>query len=303
MVRSIRSTRVFIAAVAALFVFYACGGDSGGGTTDPELGGIRGSVEDQTGSGVANASITATKGSSVRTATSASNGDFSFSSLESGSWSVVLAVPTGFSLAAGEVATRTVTVAAGQNAQVQTFMLQSSGGGGPTTGTISGRVTAASAGVANAVIALTGVAATQSTNANGDYTFTEVAPGARTVTITPPTGFALAAGQAAAKNTTVTAGQTATVNWTLQQQSSGGVTAVSMSNLAFVPPTVTVVAGSTVRWTNQDAVAHNVTGSSFNSSNLQQNGQFSFTFNTAGSFPYQCTLHNGMTGTVTVTAQ
>ena len=296
-------TRRYVGVIAAAAVLAACGGgDGGGGTTDPQLGGIRGSVVNQTNAGMANVTVTATKGSSVRTATTTNAGEFTFSSLETGSWALAVAVPAGFELATGENGTRSVVVTAGQNAQAQTFMLRVAGGGGPTTGTISGTVSATSGGIPNVVINLTGVTAPQTTNASGQYSFTNVTPGERTLTLSVPAGFTLAAGQTAQKSTTVTAGQTATVNWTLEAESGGTVTAVSMQNTAFSPANVTIAVGGTVRWTNMDPIAHNVRGdnNAFSSANLQQNGTFSFTFNSAGSFPYQCTLHTGMNGTVTV---
>jgi hypothetical protein len=45
------------------------------------------------------------------------------------------------------------------------------------------------------------------------YSFTNVASGTHALTITSPTGFALAAGEPSTKSTSVLANQTATVNW------------------------------------------------------------------------------------------
>ena len=71
----------------------------------------------------------------------------------------------------------------------------------------------------------------------------------------------------------------------------------------FSPASPTIDAGTTVRWINEDAVAHNTTSSTaglWASSNLAEGGTFQRTFATAGSFPYECTIHPGMTGTITV---
>ncbi len=85
---------------------------------------------------------------------------------------------------------------------------------------------------------------------------------------------------------------------------NGGTKAneVIMSGSAFTPSTITVTAGTTVKWTNSDGVNHTVTGNTgiFNSGTVVNNGTFSFTFTAAGTFPYHCTLHSGMTGTVVV---
>jgi plastocyanin len=84
---------------------------------------------------------------------------------------------------------------------------------------------------------------------------------------------------------------------------SGSGNAVTISNYSFGPATLTVKVGTTVKWTNQDTVAHTVTSDSgvFDSGNLPQGQSFSYTFATAGTYPYHCTYHAMMTGTVVVT--
>ena len=81
---------------------------------------------------------------------------------------------------------------------------------------------------------------------------------------------------------------------------------------AFSPNPIQVSVGTTVTWTNNDAQPHTVTSGSnrqpdnkFNSSPnfnpLLNPGQtFSFTFTQAGNYPYFCTLHPNMVGTVSV---
>ena len=75
------------------------------------------------------------------------------------------------------------------------------------------------------------------------------------------------------------------------------------SSNTFTPAQVTVARGGTVTWTF-GARVHNVTfaaatGAPQNVPN-SSNVQVARTFPTAGSFPYDCTLHNGMTGSVVV---
>jgi plastocyanin len=79
---------------------------------------------------------------------------------------------------------------------------------------------------------------------------------------------------------------------------------VSIQGMAFTPSSITVTVGTTVKWTNKESIVHTVTSNTgiFNSGNIALNGVFSYTFNTAGSFPYHCTIHPSMTGTVTVNA-
>jgi len=82
----------------------------------------------------------------------------------------------------------------------------------------------------------------------------------------------------------------------------GNNNAVSIVNMSFSPATLSVTAGTTVTWTNNDNMTHTVTsdGGIFDSGNLAAGKTFSKLFATAGSFPYHCSIHAGMTGTITV---
>ncbi len=86
--------------------------------------------------------------------------------------------------------------------------------------------------------------------------------------------------------------------------SSGGGVAIKMQNIAFDPKDVTVKVGQKVTWTNDDSVDHNVTsqsGESIKSDNFGKGATFSFTPTKAGTIKYVCTIHPGMTATLTVT--
>jgi plastocyanin len=77
---------------------------------------------------------------------------------------------------------------------------------------------------------------------------------------------------------------------------------VTVGNNFFSPSTTTVPPGTTVTWTwAANATTHNVTFSDAVHSNTQSSGTYTQTFNTAGTFPYHCTIH-GMQGTITVAA-
>jgi plastocyanin len=84
----------------------------------------------------------------------------------------------------------------------------------------------------------------------------------------------------------------------------GGGTSINIQSFAFVGGTITVALGTQVTWTNKDASPHTVTsdsGTELSSGSLAQNATYSHTFNTAGTFPYHCTFHSSMTGSITVT--
>src|SRR5262245_8162765 len=78
--------------------------------------------------------------------------------------------------------------------------------------------------------------------------------------------------------------------------------ASNLGNQAYSPDAVNVSVGGTVTWMNNDSTAHTSTsdGNAWNSGVVAPGGQFSFTFQTAGTFPYHCTLHPGMVGKVVV---
>jgi plastocyanin len=88
----------------------------------------------------------------------------------------------------------------------------------------------------------------------------------------------------------------------------GGKTAsVSLKNIQFSPKTLSVAKGATVTWTNDDSVNHDVTktggpGPKFSSGsgNMAQGDTYKQKLTTAGTIQYVCTVHPGMTGTITV---
>lgn len=86
--------------------------------------------------------------------------------------------------------------------------------------------------------------------------------------------------------------------------SSVGANSVAIQNMAFNPTTLTVPVGTTVTWKNLDSTSHHVVSDTgaFDSGVLSNGQSYSFTFNQAGSFPYHCSIHPSMTGTIVVTA-
>ena len=88
---------------------------------------------------------------------------------------------------------------------------------------------------------------------------------------------------------------------------SGETVEVGMQDIKFDPQEVTVPVGGTVMWTNNESVPHDVTkesgpGEDFSSGNgnMQEGDTFEQTFSEAGTVEYVCTVHPGMTGTITV---
>ncbi len=90
----------------------------------------------------------------------------------------------------------------------------------------------------------------------------------------------------------------------------GNIQAHQLSILNFAHEDATVKVGTTVVWYNLDGTSHTTTsgrpedadaGALWDSGNLLYEGVFSQAFDQAGEFPYMCTIHNTMQGTITVT--
>jgi plastocyanin len=77
---------------------------------------------------------------------------------------------------------------------------------------------------------------------------------------------------------------------------------LTIKDLEFASKELTVPVGTTVKWVNLDDVPHTVVdkNKAFRSKSLDTNDTFSFTFSSAGTFNYFCSLHPQMVGKITV---
>jgi plastocyanin len=86
---------------------------------------------------------------------------------------------------------------------------------------------------------------------------------------------------------------------------STGATTVDahVKNKVWSQP-VSAKVGDVITWTNDDAVAHKVAlddGSCTMGANIAPNGgAASLVFTKAGTYPFHCTIHPSMTGTITI---
>ena len=85
-------------------------------------------------------------------------------------------------------------------------------------------------------------------------------------------------------------------------QNQNAANTVTIQNMAFNPSTLNVKVGTTVTWINKDSTTHNVVSDSglFQSGDLTNGMSYNYTFNTSGSYPYHCSIHPTMTGTIVV---
>jgi plastocyanin len=123
---------------------------------------------------------------------------------------------------------------------------------------------------------------------NGAGTVTALANGTTTITATA---------------VTVDGTRTANSEITVAVQSFPNQASVTIGASSFNPDIVDITAGGSVTWTNNSSgTLHNVTFATLTANNIAEHttGSNTRSFNSAGSFAYQCTLHGGMTGTVIV---
>lgn len=80
---------------------------------------------------------------------------------------------------------------------------------------------------------------------------------------------------------------------------------VAIDNFSFIPQTLTVPVGTTVTWINRDDIPHTVLSidkATIVSPALDADGKFSYTFTTAGTNNYYCSVHPHMKGRIIVEA-
>ena len=131
----------------------------------------------------------------------------------------------------------------------------------------------------------------------------------RALAVVALVGMALtfAACSSSGSTTTTTGGASSSVPTTAGGGGGGGAAtdAIVIKNFAFSPASITVKPGATVTVTNKDSVAHTVTASNggFNTGDIQPGASATFTApNSAGSYPYICSIHQYMTGTLIVSS-
>lgn len=79
---------------------------------------------------------------------------------------------------------------------------------------------------------------------------------------------------------------------------------IKMMPCAFAPTVVRVAPGTTVEWYNGPEVAHLLTGADqewgSRDDEIQPEAMVAYRFVRAGTYPYACALHRGMSGTIVV---
>jgi plastocyanin len=146
--------------------------------------------------------------------------------------------------------------------------------------------------------------ALRQTGSDGVARFTALTPGSYEVEVEVPAGAELS-GESARRPVSASAGATAAVTFVLTTPGAPqAVVVMATGNLTFEPADVTIAPGQTVIWRNSVTMLHDVTPdghSEWTAGTLSSAGdEFAHTFQNTGTFPYVCTLHVGMSGTVRV---
>ncbi len=93
-----------------------------------------------------------------------------------------------------------------------------------------------------------------------------------------------------------------------QAGGKGGTVKVTIKNYTYQPATLRVAAGTTIAWTNEDGTDHTSTadnggfsgGASFDTGTINQGQTKTATLSKPGSYPYHCSFHAFMHGTIIV---
>jgi plastocyanin len=106
----------------------------------------------------------------------------------------------------------------------------------------------------------------------------------------------------AAPSSNSTTASTASHSGSAGTPGSAGSQQIEMDDDVFKPAQLTVPAGTKVTWVNKGKKAHTVVSSDklFDSGLVQVGGQFSYSFDTPGTYSIRCSPHPKMLGQIVV---
>ena len=295
---------VFCALTSVFLILHGCGGDDdGGGGTVAVTYSISGQVT-STGSGLTGVTM-ALSGASSATTTTDVNGNYTFTGLASGSYTITPS-RTGFTFSP---TSRQQNVGGADIIDVNFTATPAQA----VNYSISGNVVSVAtfSGVPGVTMALSGASsATTTTDSSGNYTFTGLNIGSYTIT---PSRTGLTFGPTSSQQN-VGGADIIDVNFTaIPTQKSfkvlcpaSGTTNVTIQDFSFTPDNVTISSGGIVKWTN-NGTTHTVTGGTspipngwFNTGNIGTGASACIQFIDTGTYDYFCTIHPSMAGFVTV---
>lgn len=88
------------------------------------------------------------------------------------------------------------------------------------------------------------------------------------------------------------------------KSTGAGTVQAAIKDFEFDPATVTAKVGDVITWTNNGPAGHTVTvdnQSGCDTGTISAGSTSSLTFTAAGSYPFHCSIHSSMKGTITIT--
>jgi plastocyanin len=81
---------------------------------------------------------------------------------------------------------------------------------------------------------------------------------------------------------------------------ASGSATVTMKNIKYNPGTIRISPGDRVVWENLDKTKHTATSSRFDTGKIKPGAAVAVRFTAKGTYPYHCTIHEGMHGKIFV---
>jgi plastocyanin len=112
-----------------------------------------------------------------------------------------------------------------------------------------------------------------------------------------------AVGPSAAASSAPSAVASALADGTCREAKDKGAVAVSIKDFEFTPAAITAKVGDVITFSNTGFEPHNATldAGGCGTATLQTDQTDGLTFAAAGTYPFHCTVHTQMHGTITVT--
>jgi plastocyanin len=88
------------------------------------------------------------------------------------------------------------------------------------------------------------------------------------------------------------------------KSTGAGTVQAAIKDFEFDPATVTAKVGDVITWTNNGPTSHTVTvdnQTGCDTGTLTAGSTGSLTFTAAGTYPFHCSIHSSMKGTITIT--
>lgn len=295
---------LLVTAIGTLFL--SCGYDSSINTPDTDEPDSTFNLSGQVISGETGLTgvTIALSGTEQGTAVTDANGNYIFSRLANGNYTLTPAL-TGFIFDPSS-SVRTIS-----GADISAVNFIATPNTLPTFA-ISGTVTAGTAGLADVIMTLSGAnSATTTTDASGNYQFSGQVTGVYTVTptITNYTFTPLSKNVIVSNVDITDADFTAVPTETVQLVTcpASGASNVAIDDLSFTPSPITVGVNGIVQWTNNGTLTHAVTSGifpnldgKFDSPAMVPGVTVCFQFLATGTYPYFCTNHPEISGSVVV---